>query len=352
MTTRREFLLAGAAAGLASTLSSEALAAPLPPKTAMGIASTAMAMHLNGLGVAKPMRDDSMAYVEYCRSLGAGGLQFTPKGDLKKLRRRMEQLGMWFEGEARTPVSLGEDTAAFEKSLLDTKAMGGNVVRTVSRPPKGTSGRRYEGFKSLAEYTAWQEEANAIVLKCLPIAEKIGVKIALENHKDRLVDEHVEFIKKTSNEYLGALVDPGNNSSMLEDPTEVCTKLAPYVLSCSLKDMGVAPYEDGFLLSEVLFDTGVTNQAQLWSILKAGNPKLNCLHELITRDPLQVPYFKPEYWATYPNRSAIDLAAHVQWVKTKASKLPYVSQLTPQERLQAEEDNNRKTLDWGRAHIT
>jgi sugar phosphate isomerase/epimerase len=354
MTTRREFLAAGAAAGLAGALSSEALAAPLPPISPMGIASTAMSMHLGGAGgVTKALREDSVAYVEYCRSLGAGGVQFSPTGDLKKLRRRMDQLGMWFEGEARgLPTTLDGDTAAFEKNLLETKALGGTVVRTVSRPPEGTSGRRYEGFKSKAQFDEWQANANAIVLKCLPIAERVGVRLALENHKDRLVDEHVDFLKKTSSEYLGALVDPGNNLSMLQSPTEVCTKLAPYVMSCSMKDMGVAPYEDGFLMSEVLFDTGATDQAALWKILKAGNPKLNPLQELITRDPLKVPCLTPGYWASYPDRTALELVKHMEWVKANTTKLPYVSQLTPQERLQAEEDNNRKTLDWGRTHLS
>jgi sugar phosphate isomerase/epimerase len=317
----------------------------------MGIASTAMSVHLNGKGVAPPMRNDSMAYVEYCRSLGAGGLQFSPQGDLKALRRRMEQLDMWFEGEAPLPRSLSDSFEPFEKALRDTKAMGGNVVRVVSKPPQDSSGRRYESFTSLEQFRAWQEVANAVVLRCVPIAERNGVKLALENHKDRLVDEHVEFLRSVSSEHLGSLVDPGNNMSMLQDPTEVCTKLAPYVLSCSMKDMGVALYEDGFLLSEVRFDTGVTKQKELWAILKTANPRLNCLHELITRDPLQVPYLKSGYWASFPTRSAVDLAAHHEWVKAHASKLPYVSQLSPQELLQAEEDNNRATLEWGRANI-
>lgn len=350
MTSRRQFLLAGAALSIARWGGAEA-SGPMPPRSPMGIASTAMREHLDGLQVARPMRQDSMAYVEYCRSLGAGGLQFTPQGDLKALRRRMEQLDMWFEGEARLPRSSIDGFERFEQSLRDTKAMGGKVVRAVSPPPKDSSGRRYESFTSGEQYRAWQEEANAVVLRCLPIAERIGVKIALENHKDRLVDEHVEFLRSTSSEYLGALVDPGNNMSMLQDPTEVCTKLAPYVLSCSMKDMGVALYEDGFLLSEVRFDTGVTKQKALWAILKAGNPQLNCLHELITRDPLRVPYLKPDYWASLPTCSAAQLAAHREWVKAHASELPYVSQLSPQERLQAEEDNNRSTLDWGRVNI-
>jgi hypothetical protein len=177
------------------------------------------------------------------------------------------------------------------------------------------------------------------------------VKLALENHKDRLVDEHVEFIRKTSSEYLGALVDPGNNLSMLESPEETCTKLAPYVLSVSMKDMGVAPYEDGFLLSEVRFGTGVTDQKKLWEILKAGNPHLNCLQEIITRDPLKVPCLTAGYWSSLPERSATELAAHMEWVRANASELPYVSHLSPEEQLQAEEDNNFDTLEWGRKNI-
>jgi len=352
VTSRREFLLSGAAAGLVGMLGEEALAKALPPRSPIGIASAAMGKHRNGLGVIAPMGEDSMAYIEYCRSLGAGGLQFTPVGNLGQLRKRMEDLGMWYEGNARAPGSLSEDTEAFEQSLRNTVAMGGQVARYVSRRPSGSTGRRYSSFNSLEEFKAWRDEANAIVLKCLPIAERYGVKLALENHKDRLVDEHVEFIRKTSSEYLGALVDPGNNLSMLESPEETCTKLAPYVLSVSMKDMGVAPYEDGFLLSEVRFGTGVTDQKSLWEILKDGNPDLNCLEEIITRDPLKVPCLTASYWRSMPDRRADDLAGHMEWVRRNASELPYVDHLSPQELLQAEEDNNRDTLDWGRINIS
>lgn len=351
MTTRRDFLLGGAAAGLTGLMGENILAEPLPPLSPVGIASAAMGNHMSGLGVAAPMRDDSLAYIDYCRSLGAGGLQFSPNGDLKRLRARMEQLGMWFEGNARAPQTLSDDLGEFEQSLRDTLEMGGNVVRYVSRRPPESSGRRYESFRSLDEFNAWRDEANEIVLRCLKVAERMRVKIALENHKDRLVDEHVDFIRRTSSEYLGSLVDPGNNLSMLESPEEVCTKLAPYVLSTSLKDMAVAPYEEGFLLSEVRFGTGISDQKKLWEILKAGNPKLNCLAELITRDPLKVPCLTAGYWASLPAYDAQRLASHMEWVRANASELPYVDHLPPQEQLQAEEDNNRHTVEWGYGNI-
>lgn len=351
MTTRRDVLRSGAALAVAALLGEESLSADLPPPSPIGIASAAMSNHNDGMGVIAPMRDDSLAYIEFCRSLGAGGLQFTPTGELPKLRARMEQLGMWFEGNARAPASLAEGTARFEESLRAVAAMGGKVARYVSRPPAGSSGRRYEGFKSLAQFDAWRQEADAIVLRCLPVAERIGVRLALENHKDRLAEEHAEFLRRTSSEYLGALVDPGNNMSMLESPEKTCRTLAPYVLSVSMKDMGVAPYEDGFLLSEVRFGEGVTDQRALWTILKTANPQLNCLEEIITRDPLRVPCLTAGYWASLPDRPATDLATHMEWVRRHARPLPYVEHLPAAEQLKAEADNNRSVLDWGRVNL-
>lgn len=347
MVSRRDFLAGGAAAGFSAIAFQDALAqGTLPPKSPMGIGSASL-----GNYGAVVQGNDPIRMIEYVRSLGGGGLQFGPSGDLAGIRRKLEELGMFVEGNARLPATLAEDTSAFEKSLADAKAVGATVVRTVSRAPQGSSGRRYESFKSYDEFKAWQDQANAIVLKCLPIAERMGVKLALENHKDRVVDDHAEFLRKTSSEYLGALIDPGNNISLLETPEETVRKLAPFVLACSLKDMGVAPYEEGFLLSEVVFGDGFTDQAALFKIMKAVNPRINPVEELITRDPLKVPVNTPGYWASFAPDRKQRLEPMMQLVRTRQTKLPYVSQLTPQQRMQAEADNHRKTLAWARTNL-
>ena len=348
MTTRREFLAGSAAAGLAGLIGQDALAQALPPKSPMGIGSASLNAY--NATLAKTNGGSLIAMIDYVRSLGGGGLQASASGDLAAVRKRLEELGMFFEGNARLPATLDEDTAAFEKSLVDTKAVGATIARTVSRSPAGSSGRRYESFKSYAEFKAWQEQANAIVLKCLPIAERVGVKLALENHKDRQVADHAAFLKKTSSEYLGSLIDPGNNLSLLETPLETVNALAPFVLATSLKDMGVAPYEDGFLLSEVVFGTGSSDQHEIWKIIRRHNPRVNMVEELITRDPLKIPCKTPGYWACFPAKDDKRLAAIDAYVTAKQTKLPYVDQLSPQERFKVEEDNHRKTIDWGRTH--
>ena len=34
----------------------------------------------------------------------------------------------------------------------------------------------------------------------------------------------------------------------------------------------------------------------MWAVLKKSNPKLQPMHELITRDPLKVPVLTDKYW--------------------------------------------------------
>jgi hypothetical protein len=168
-----------------------------------------------------------------------------------------------------------------------------------------------------------------------------------------VIDEEVAVLQKYSSEHLGALVDFGNNLSMCDDPMEVVTRLAPYVKSCHMKNMGVQNYTDGFLMSEVLFEDGFMDIPAMWKILKTVNPKLYPMHELITRDPLKVTILTDKYWLTWPDRSGKYLADTIRLVNANQSKkaLPMISTLSQDEQFAAEESNNVKCFDWGRTHL-
>jgi sugar phosphate isomerase/epimerase len=349
MGNRRQFLTGAAALSLSAPAFNEALAqGALPPKSPMGIGSAAMGAHMAGLpGVRPGLREDPIAYIRYCRSLGAGGLQAGFNTRLPEIRKLMDELGMYYEGNAALPATVDGDTAPFEQSLLAAKALGATCVRTVSRSLPGGTGRRYETFTSYAQFEDWQKTAHAIIEKVLPIAEKHKIALALENHKDRRVDDHVAFLKKTSSEYLGALIDPGNNMSLMEEPIETVTKLAPYVKATSLKDMGVAPYEEGFLLSEVVFGSGMSPQKPLFEIMRKHNPKVFPTQELITRDPLKVPILTDAYYRSFPQDMRARRDRFMAMVKAKQTKLPITSTLTEAQQYQLEEDNHRQVLQWG-----
>ena len=59
---------------------------------------------LGGYGnPAGPLRDNSIAYLEYCHNLGAIGVQMTVKGNMAEFRRRAEDLNMFVEYQSSLP---------------------------------------------------------------------------------------------------------------------------------------------------------------------------------------------------------------------------------------------------------
>ena len=350
MATRRDVMIGGAALAAASWVPAFAADRPLSP---LGVAQTALGHYFrqqrgDAPGARGPA--DPYATIDYVRSLGAGGLQMVLPldTDVKKLRARLEHHKMFFEGDIRLIEKPGDDTSAFEAGLRLYKALGAPCVRTVC-----FVGRRYETFNSLQQYKDWKANALAVLDVCVPIADKVGIPLAMENHKDRVVDEEVEVLKKYSSANFGALVDFGNNISMCDDPMDVIVKLAPYVKSCHMKNMAVQNYTDGFLLSEVLFEDGFMDIPAMWAILKKANPKLQPMHELITRDPLKVPVLTDKYWVTWPERSGKYLADTIRLVNANSSKkpLPVISTLSVDAQAQAEESNNIRCFDWARTAL-
>jgi 3-oxoisoapionate decarboxylase len=356
--------VAGAAIGLATATGEAALApwaesnpsattdpaATADPWTsgAMGLASTSLAVRLGGYShPAGPLRDDSIGYLEYCHSIGGAGVQMSVKGDLSKFRKRAEELNMFVEYEARVPEHPEDDLSGFEKSLQDAKAVGASCMRVVS-----LSGRRYENFKTMEAYQDWKKRTTAVVEKIVPIAEKQRVILAMENHKDRTADEFVELLQRISSEYYGALVDFGNNIALSEEPMSVVRKLAPYVKSTHLKDMAVKPYAQGFLLAEVVCGEGFLDVKGMVELCRRANPKVHLLLEMITDHLLKVPVQTDEYWVTFPERRATAQPAILQLVEQHTSQeMPQTDQLTHDELLAREEENNRRCLVWARQNL-
>ncbi len=314
----------------------------------MGLASTSLAIRLGGYNhPAGPLRNDSIAFLEYCHSIGAAGVQTSVKGDLAKFRKRAEELNMFVEYESRLPEHADDDMSGFENSLKEANAVGASCLRVVS-----LSGRRYENFKTMDAYLDWKKRTTAVVEKIVPLAEKQKVILAMENHKDRTADEFVALLKQISSEYYGALIDFGNNLSLSEEPMSVVAKLAPYAKSTHLKDMAVQPYAEGFLLAEVVCGDGFLDVKGMVELCRRANPKVHLLLEMITDHTLKVPVKTDEYWATFPERRAAAQPAILKIVDEHTSKeMPQTAGLSNEALLALEERDNRRCLEWARQNL-
>jgi len=286
--------------------------------------------------------------LEHCRQIGAGGMQVVVKdwtADFaKKLRDTREKSGLYLEGSIAVPRK-PEDIPKFEQEVINAKEAGAQILRTVT-----SAGRRYEVYHSPEAVQEFKKNALVSLQLAEPVLRKYKVKLAIENHKDWRADELVSTLKKLQSEWIGVTLDFGNSISLLEDPMEVIEKLVPYIFSTHVKDMGVEEYPDGFLLSEVPLGKGFLDLPKIIALCRQHNPSVTFNLEMITRDPLEIPCLKNDYWASFDGVPGSDLARALRMVKQNktTSPLPRVSQLSAEERLAVEEKNILECLAYSR----
>jgi len=350
--TRRDMLHTAAAA--VAALGPAAAAAPAGAKILrnMGSAGPGLRARIRATEAAGKKWD----IVEYCHQMGLGAAHTTlPEGldpaAVKALRAQIDKYDMRLTVGLRTARS-DADLPQYEAAVKACAEMDGRVVCVHD----SFSGRRYEQFKSAAEFHQFFAVCQAGVRRCEPILRKYKMPLAIENHKAWRSQELVEWVKSTGSEYVGVCLDMVNNVSLIEMPGQTIETLAPYTLFISFKDVGVDFYDDGILLSEVPLGEGHMDLPAFVAMMQKRNPKMLFQLEMLTRDPLKVPVFTEQYWKVYDEKSPVpprDLAMLIKWIRTHPPKkpLPVTSGLTATQVLALEDDLNQRSIEYARAHL-
>ena len=343
--SRRTFLRSTLGLAAAGSVSASA------PKYRMGIGTAACMQRARADRDIAPSErfTETLRFLDYCRGLGAGGIQAgltsLEMSYCARLRDKAESYGMYVEVSARLPKD-ATDLDRFEQTVVAAREAGASVIRTVM-----LSGRRYENLRTLENWKAFARQSWKSLALAEPVLSKHRMSIAIENHKDWRIDEMLAILERIESESVGVTVDTGNNMSLLEDPLETAKAFAPYAKAVHLKDMGLESYRDGFLLAEVPFGQGCLDLKAIVDTIRAVRPAARFTLEMITRNPLQIPCLRDDYWITMGSVPGADLAASLAAVRDHGRPLPRVEHLAPEERFRIEEENNRACLDYGRAHL-
>jgi 3-oxoisoapionate decarboxylase len=355
--SRREFIRASLSVAAVSPLGVSQGRADEPAASATGATdkSGRLGIVIHSYGIRRGHRPsgfaDPLVFLEYCRKLGAGGVQVSlGRGDdayVGRVRDAAKASAMYLEGIVSLPR--GEsDVGRFNDELRTAKECGASVIRTVM-----LSGRRYETFDSAGAFKQFADRSWQSLVLAKPVVEKQDVRLAVENHKDWRVPELLGILKRIDSPNIGVTLDTGNSIALLEEPHEVVEAYAPYTFTLHFKDMAVAEYDDGFLLSEVPLGTGFVDLARIVKLVRAKRPEANFNLEMITRDPLRVPCLGTKYWATFADLPAKELARMLAMVRDNAWKepLPQISDLSVENKLAREDENVRSSLDFARASL-
>jgi 3-oxoisoapionate decarboxylase len=346
MNNRTEFInrrrmlqvtLAGLSAGLTG-------AAP-GNRTRMGLGIHSFGIHTRMDRTAGRDFTDPLSFLEYAHSLGAGGVQVEvgarDETYTRRLRERMESLGLYLESQTRLPNAPNE-VEQFEMEMRASKEAGATVMRIAM------GGRRYEDLTSRDQFNAYVKQCRRRLELAEPVARRHGMRLAVENHKDLLIAEFIQLLETISSEFVGVCVDTGNSIALLENPIDVVEAYAPWSMAAHLKDAVVCRYRDGFLLGDPVLGTGILDLPRICKILLEAKPDLRFSLELITRDALEIPCLMEEYWATFPDVPGAALAQALRWVEQHATpkEMPQVGNLTPEAHMQLEERNIVESIDY------
>ena len=114
------------------------------------------------------------------------------------------------------------------------------------------------------------ERLTRMFSDAVKVAEKSGVRLAVENHIDFNSDEMLSLITAVDSPFLGINFDTGNFVRLLDDPIKGMEKLAKHVYATHIKDLkpqkGVAADEWYFFSCTPVGD-GIVDNLKLASLL-------------------------------------------------------------------------------------
>ena len=306
-----------------------------------------------GPGFGNRSRAGGFDIVEHCRNLGLGAVRVNvPQGGpepVAALRKKLDAYGMRCIVSVAPPRT-DAAVAAYEASIAAARELGAVTTHA------SFTQRRYEEFDTFEAFKASFEAHKKSVERAEPILRKYKVRLAIENHKGWRAAEHAAWVKQVGSEYVGVCYDFGNNIALCEDPAETYRLLAPLTIYVSFKDMAVAPYEDGFLLSEMALGEGILDIPGMVKGLQQRDPNMIFALEMITREPLRIPVFTKKYWATFddtysplPGR---DLARVLEIVRSSKKPLTTTAGLSPADALKLEDDLINRSIAYARKNLS
>ena len=197
-------------------------------------------LHLWGLGQnwgvhadPRPKVMNLLQLMDNAVAWGLDGLHITgcdletkDDGRLKEVREEAKKRGLYLEYNfSRDEEFDPRLTDRLMDGIAITEKIGGDLAKLSLdiRRPRPLYGSCFHPDVMRQLCNVYDE-----VMTAIPLLEKSGIKLALENHTETFADEIIWLIEKINHPLVGACVDTVNSMGVLENPETAVEKLAPY----------------------------------------------------------------------------------------------------------------------------
>ena len=314
--TRRGFLATALAmtAGLTRSVRSVGFAAePGSPTTRRGIK-----LGFDNFAV-RAMNWNARQLIDHANSLGCDSVFITDFGpfearrddaSLDEVRRYAADrgidvvLGSW--SVCPSSSTFKRDYGTAEEHLADgirmAKALGSPAFRVIlgnqadRLTPGGIDARIADMVKVLQAVK--------------PQAADAGVRIAVENHAGDMQSRELErLIVEAGPDVVGVNFDSGNACWALEDPLDALRRLAPHIVTTSLRDAMLWKEGDDVAVQWTAMGEGCLDLPAFFDHFATHCPGVTVHVETISGFAKTFPIDDRSFWKAYPNARAADLAA-------------------------------------------
>jgi len=177
-----------------------------------------------------------------------------------------------------------------------------------------------------------------------------GVKIAVENHAGDMQSRELKtLVEAAGPDYVGVNFDSGNACWTLEDPVDALAILAPHVLTTSLRDTMVWNSSDGVTTQWTAMGEGCTDLPAFFDRFEQSCLGVTAHIETISGFPRKFSLYERDFWRSYPDARAADLAAFLSLARAGRPIEPF--SVPPGDgRQQAEQDYQLAELERSIRH--
>ncbi|HZN67285.1 MAG TPA: sugar phosphate isomerase/epimerase [Tepidisphaeraceae bacterium] len=278
-------------------------------------------------GRAHPAPLSPFGFLEQAARLGVSGVEFPlPAPDETTIARLRDALT-----EHRLAVVTDymvidhEDCDALRRYLRASAALGAKVVRATlsdilcgDRRPLGSPAR-------------WEARLLAVAARLrevLPLAQDLGLSIALENHQDAATCDFFRLFDEVGHHpAFGVCLDTGNPLAVGEDPVEAARKLAPLLRHVHLKDYTIHFAPEGYRLVRCAAGEGVIDFPAILKIIRDHAPNVLPGIEVAWEATRTIPVMDAGWWESHAPRRAEEFAKALRllWAKGRPMNESYGS---------------------------
>jgi 3-oxoisoapionate decarboxylase len=320
--SRRSFLAASAASVMGLGLSAAATAAPsgsstnaAGPKQRRRVGTATISFRY----VVKSWQKEGFAAMKFLEASHKAGAEVVMMYDflidpldanqLRQLRTRAEELNVAIEASGQYVFR-----PTYEHTMEQAAALGAKAIGAYSgfllRPDK---------ISTLELWDQHQAHTEARLRELAPVAKRLGMVVALENHLDFTIEELYQLMRRIDSPQIGVLFDVGNGIATLDDPIETAELLAPYVACTHFKDFAVEEVARGFRFTMVPLGAGSLQLHEIAKrLLGKVRPEVNFSIEMMNGQQFETHWLEEQFWVPYRGITGRSVAATLRHIRGKA----------------------------------